>query len=205
MINLLYHDIIECLAKALEVRDIYTKGHSQRVADMTYFLSNKILTSNFEVEIIHMAAHLHDIGKIGIPDKILNKKGKLTKEEFRIIKQHPSIGYEILMQSSKLKGIAKIVLHHHERWDGNGYPDNLKNEDIPIGSRIIAVCDSIDAMISKRPYRSALSIKNCKEEIVKNSGIMYDPFVVKKTLEFWNDLILQRGDYNAYETFENHI
>lgn len=185
----LYHDIIDCLTKALEAKDYYTKGHSQRVADMTFFLAEKMGIKGYKLEELHMAAHLHDIGKIGVPDYILNKKSALTVKEFQYIKLHPHTGYEILNESKKLKGIAKIVLHHHERWDGKGYPQGIKGLNIPLGARIIAICDSIDAMTSKRPYREALDITECKREIIKNKGIMYDPDIVEVAVIYWDELL----------------
>ncbi|WPC43074.1 HD-GYP domain-containing protein [Clostridium sp. JS66] len=174
----IYHDIIESLVTALEAKDFYTRGHSERVAFMAYELSKKLGIGGTELENIHMAAHLHDIGKIGIPDNILNKTGKLSEDEWQRIKMHPKIGFDILNKSNKLKHIAKIVLHHHEKWNGSGYPNGLTKLDIPLGARIIAVCDSIDAMTSIRPYRKAMDFEKCMEEIVVNKNIMYDPIIV---------------------------
>lgn len=182
----LYHDIIDSLVTALEAKDNYTKGHSERIADMTNIVSKILGIKGKEFEDIHMAAHLHDIGKIGVKDSILNKPNKLSPTEWDEIKLHPVIGYDILNKSKKLCSIAKIVLHHHERWDGNGYPHKLKGYDIPLGSRIIAVCDSIDAMTSNRPYRKSLSSEQCKIEIIKNKGIMYDPIIIESVEKNWN-------------------
>ncbi len=181
----LYHDIIECLVGALEAKDLYTRGHSMRVGDMTYQLAKKIGLKGEELEFIHIAAHLHDIGKIGVPDKILSKKGKLTENEWKAIKRHPEIGSNILNCSNKLRGISKLVLHHHERWDGKGYPCGLEGESIPLGSRIIAICDSIDAMTSSRSYRRALSWEVCRKEIKNNKGTQFDPFLVEAAEELW--------------------
>lgn len=183
----LYHDIIQCLVGALEAKDLYTRGHSIRVGDKAYELAKKIGIQGEELEIIHIAGHLHDIGKIGVPDKILNKKGKLTNNEWKAIKRHPEIGSNILKNSHKLKIISKLVLHHHERWDGKGYPHRLKGENIPLGSRIIAICDSIDAMTSRRPYRKPIPWDICKEEIRKNKGIQFDPFLVDAMEGLWED------------------
>ncbi len=172
------HDVIECLTYAMEAKDPYTSGHSSRVADMTYDIAVNMGIRGRNLEIIHLAAHLHDIGKIGISEAILNKKTKLLPEEWELIKKHPEIGYNILNKSKHMKDIAKIVLHHHERWDGKGYPQGLRQYEIPLGSRIIAVADSIDAMTYSRPYRTALSWEECKTEINVNSGIQFDPSVV---------------------------
>ncbi len=174
-----YHEIIECLVTALEAKDPYTRGHSTRVADMAYKLGEIAGLKGEALEDLHLAAHLHDIGKIGIPDRVLNKAGPLMPEELAILRQHPTIGYQILTRSSQLKGLAKIVLHHHERWDGNGYPDGIKGEEIPISSRIIAVCDAVDAMTSERPYRKALSVKECRHQLQINRDLQFDPQLIR--------------------------
>jgi len=180
----IFHDIIECLIAAIEAKDVYTKGHSTRVADMSVDLAKKIGLRGKELETIHIAAHLHDIGKIGISDQILNKKGKLLPHEFEIIKMHPVIGYNILSKSKRLREIARIVLYHHERWDGKGYPEGLKGTNIPLGARLISICDSIDAMASKRPYREALPWEQIKNEIIVNKGLQFDPVLVDEIDDF---------------------
>lgn len=177
--KIILHDAIECLAAALEAKDHYTQGHSNRVADMSLVLSQKLNINGLELEQIHIAAHLHDIGKIGVPDYILNKVERLTPDEWEQIKQHPVIGYNILSNSTELKEVATIVLYHHERWDGKGYPNGLKNEEIPLGSRIIGICDAIDAMISSRPYREALTMKQILSELKLGSGSQFDPNILK--------------------------
>ncbi len=191
------HDAVECLIAALEARDLTSAGHSKRVADMSYNLSYEIGLCGEKLEFVYLAAHLHDIGKIGIPDSVLLKKGKLEACEYFQVKRHSEIGYEILSKSKKLKNIAKIVLHHHERWDGRGYPCGLKGEDIPLESRIIAICDAIDAMLSNRPYRKAIGCKKCLFEIESNQYKQFDPQLVepaKKLLEKWFDKIYNKGD-----------
>ncbi|MCD6390160.1 MAG: HD domain-containing protein, partial [Desulfobulbaceae bacterium] len=130
---------------------------------------------------------LHDIGKIGIPDKILGKPGRLSAEEYAVIKKHPEQGAKILrpMESDRrIASISKIIKHHHERYDGNGYPDGLKGKEIPYLSRIIAVADSYDAMTSDRPYRKGMDIVTAKEEIRKNSGSQFDPILAEKFIDF---------------------
>ncbi|MEW5762227.1 MAG: HD-GYP domain-containing protein [Bacillota bacterium] len=179
------HDAIECLVAALEARDPYTRGHSQRVADMAYDLARKIGLRGKELEMVHFAAHLHDIGKIGVPDNILRKPGKLLPHEWAQIRRHPEIGYGILNKSHHLKQIAKVVLHHHERWDGKGYPAGLKGEAIPLGSRLIAVCDTIDALTSERPYRPALTWRDCLAEIKACKGTQLDAVLVDAAEELW--------------------
>lgn len=172
------HDVIECLTTAMEAKDSYTSGHSNRVADLSLNLAKAMGIKGSKLENIHLAAHLHDIGKIGIPESVLNKPGKLLPEEWAEIKRHPEIGYNILKKSKHMTEISEIVLYHHERWDGKGYPKGLRQEQIPLGSRIIAVADSIDAMTYDRPYRPALSWSECKRELTANCGIQFDPDVV---------------------------
>lgn len=183
-----YHDIIECIVGALDAKDSYTAGHSQRVSDMAYDICKLIGLSKEDTEKIHIAAHLHDIGKIGIPDSILKKPGKLDDEEWGQMKQHPQIGADILSKSHRLAELKEIVLHHHERYDGKGYPSGLKAEEIPVGARIIAICDSIDAMTSTRHYRNAMTLSRCYVEIERNLGKMYDPIIGKYVLEHWEEI-----------------
>lgn len=197
--NQLYHEIIECITSALDAKDAYTAGHSQRVSDMALRLCGLMGLPEEEINKIHIAAHLHDIGKIGVPDAVLNKEAKLTDEEWKIMKSHSRIGADILSKSEKLSELIDVVLHHHERFDGKGYPDGLKAEEIPVGARIIAICDSIDAMTSNRRYRKALGWENCYEEIEKNLGIMYDPIIGKYVLEHWEDIKCASGSCKAFQ------
>jgi HD-GYP domain-containing protein (c-di-GMP phosphodiesterase class II) len=173
-----YYDVIHCLTNALEVKDIYTKGHSTRVGDMAYELTKALGLSDELCETVHIAGHLHDIGKIGISEIILNKKGQLTDVQWEEMKKHPQIGYGILSKSPRLKEVAEIVIAHHERWDGSGYPDKLKGQEIPIGARIIAVCDTIDAMTSERPYRKSFSWSFCWRELQRDGGLQFDPDII---------------------------
>lgn len=184
-----YHEIIECITCALDAKDPYTAGHSQRVSDMALRVCELLGLKDEDKEKIHIAAHLHDIGKIGVPDVILNKEGKLTEEEFESIKKHPVIGAEILRKSQKLGELSDIVLMHHERYDGKGYPLGKAGVDIPIGARIIAICDSIDAITSNRCYRKAHDFEYCYQEIKKNLGKMYDPIVGRYVLDNWEKCI----------------
>ena len=190
-----FHEIIGCITSALEERDYYTEGHSQRVSDMVLALAKRMGFSKDEVMLFHFSAHLHDIGKIGIPDAILRKNGRLTDAEFAMIKQHPEIGARILRKSPAFAEIAEIVLHHHERFDGLGYPDGISGYNIPLGSRLIAVCDSIDAMMTTRSYRKAFSEQDCYEEIKRCSGTRYDPDVVDAVMTHWKELMKVAG-YN---------
>ena len=184
-----YHDLILCVVSALEARDSYTSFHSSRVAEMVEALCKFLGISGDQEELFHISAHLHDVGKIGIRDDVLLKAGRLNDEEWEIMKSHSLQGYEILRKAKLFENVAIIVRGHHERWDGKGYPDGLAGNDIPLGSRLIAIADSIDAMISDRPYRKGLDVSICKEEIRKNAGIMYDPDVVKVAMDNWEELI----------------
>ncbi len=190
-----YHDLTESIIAALEAKDEYTANHSRRVSEMSENLCSYFDISASEIEKIHIAAHVHDIGKIGIPDNILTKKGLLNEEEWKIMRQHPEIGAKILNSSKYFKDISDIVLHHHERWDGNGYPNKISKLSIPFGSRIIAVCDSIDAMLSERPYRKLMTMQECKNEIKNGSEIMYDPFIVNVILKNWNKIVIKNYNY----------
>lgn len=187
-VNFEYHEMVECITSALDARDPYTENHSRRVSDMACFLCQKLGISHEETQEIHISGHLHDIGKIGVPDRVLLKPGKLNDEEWELMKKHPEIGADILSKSPHFSRIAAIILHHHERWDGKGYPFGAKGTEIPIGARIIAVCDSIDAMASARAYRKALPLDVVKSEIEKNIGIMYDPKIAQMALDNWEEL-----------------
>ncbi|MCT4633102.1 MAG: HD-GYP domain-containing protein [Firmicutes bacterium] len=183
--NMIYGDIIHCLVNALEAKDRYTSGHSTRVGDMCQDFGKILDLEDDMVELIHMSGHLHDIGKIGIPDWIINKTGGLDDSEWSIMKSHPVIGHDIIKESEYLKDISKNVLYHHERWDGHGYPNGLSKHEIPLGARVIAICDSIDAMMSKRAYRDAYDWNYAKKEVLKNSGSQFDPNLVNKMEPLW--------------------
>ncbi|MDO5574746.1 MAG: HD-GYP domain-containing protein [bacterium] len=183
-----YHEIIDCIVSALDARDAYTAGHSQRVSDMAVITCRLMGIGGENEQKIHIAAHLHDIGKIGVPDAALLKEGKLNDEEWEQIKKHPEIGAEILSKSQHLSELKDIVLHHHERYDGRGYPTGLSGADIPVGARIIAVCDSIDAMSSNRCYRKAHDLDFCYHEIENNLGKMYDPVIGRYVLDHWKEI-----------------
>jgi len=183
---LIYHDLIEGIVAAMDARDPYTARHSERVSDIAQQICQKLRLSESETEMIHIAAHLHDIGKIGVPDFVLLKSSALTDDEWDLMKRHSEIGFQILKKITGFSEVALIVRHHHERWDGKGYPLGLTAGNIPLGSRIIAVADSIDAMLSDRKYRRAISAAQCKSEIERYSGIMYDPAVTEVVLKNWS-------------------
>jgi diguanylate cyclase (GGDEF)-like protein/PAS domain S-box-containing protein len=152
-----------------------TEQHAERLNSLTAMLGKALNLSEFELDELALLATLHDIGKVGIDDKILKKPGKLTEEEWKIMKKHPSIGYRIAKATPELSSIAEYILCHHERWDGNGYPQNLSGDNIPLLSRIVAVADAFDAMTVDRVYRKAMTEEAAIQEIVDNSGTQFDP------------------------------
>ncbi len=174
-----YLDTIRALAAAIDAKDPYTKGHSERVAETSVALAQELNLSDRDIENIEYTALLHDIGKIGIADNILGKNSSLTNKEFDKIKEHTVMGAKIIEPVDFLKNSYKAIYHHHERYNGDGYPDGLKSEDIPLSARIIAVADAYDAMNSDRPYRKKLSHNKILRELKEQSGKQFDPEVVK--------------------------
>lgn len=174
-----YLDTIRALAAAIDAKDPYTKGHSERVAETSVALAQELNLSDRDIENIEYTALLHDIGKIGIADKILGKDSSLTNKEFDIIKEHTIMGAKIIEPVDFLKNSYEAIYHHHERYNGKGYPDGIKSEDIPILARIIAVADAYDAMGSDRPYRKKLNKVKIFKELKDQSGKQFDPEVVK--------------------------
>ena len=183
------------LIDALEKKDRYTANHSRRVAVLAFRVCLLLGLSREQTEETLLAAAFHDIGKVGISDALLRKAGPLTQEEYAAVQRHCAIGAHILGKNRGLERVAEDVRHHHERWDGRGYPDRLGGESIPLASRILAVCDSIDAMRADRPYRQGLSDQVCREEIGRNAGVMYDPRLVTLCLNNW--AYLTDGMHNA--------
>ncbi|GAV22827.1 HD-GYP domain-containing protein [Carboxydothermus pertinax] len=177
-----YLSTIRALVAALEAKDPYTRGHSERVSDLSVEIAREMGMKPEELENIRFMALLHDVGKIGILDTVLNKKGTLDPEEKDLIQEHPVLGSKIVEEIPFLKQCAGMVRHHHERFDGTGYPDKISGEKIPLGARIIAVADTYDAMTSNRPYRPALTKEQAKREIEQNAGCQHDPQVVKAFL-----------------------
>ncbi len=168
---------ITALAYALEAKDAYTSGHSQRVAEISVVIAKELGMSQESIDKIRLAGLVHDIGKIGIKESVLHKPGKLTNEEYQLIQSHCEAGERILTPIVEDEEILRMVRHHHERYDGGGYPDGLSGEQIPLGARIIAVADTYDAMTSKRPYREAMSIEATYAEIERSKGTQFDPIV----------------------------
>lgn len=173
-----YREVLSVLGAALDTRDPETGCHSQRVIDHTLAVSELFGIDGDELRDIEHGAALHDVGKIGIPDAVLLKPGSLTDAEWAIMKSHCEIGYRMLRGFDFLRGALPIVLHHHERWNGSGYPGGLRGEQIPLGARIFGVADAYDAMTSDRPYRRALPHEVAVTELRRNAGTQFDPQVV---------------------------
>ena len=170
-----YMDSIEILRHTVEAKDPYTRGHSDRVSEYAVLLGKKLKLPNEDIEKLKIGGLFHDIGKIGIPDSILLKESKLTDEEYLKIKEHPVIGYNILENADMFKNILDIIKYHHERFDGNGYPEKLAGTNIPYLARITSIVDSFDAMTSRRSYRDSLPMDVVKSEILQNLGSQFDP------------------------------
>ncbi len=169
---------VRALAEAIELRDPYTRGHSIQVADLAVVLAKAMHLPEKEIPLIEFAGLLHDIGKIAIPETILKKKDKLTKEEWKTIKKHPTHSAKIIEPVLNLKPIQDWILHHHERWDGGGYPGGQREKEIPIESRILAVCDTYSAMLEDRPYRRGLALNEIRREMRRVAGEQLDPEIV---------------------------
>ena len=178
-----YMESIGTLRLAVDAKDPYTRGHSDRVALYSVLLGKKVGLSDEDLELLRIGGLFHDIGKIGIPDAILLKPGKLTDEEYSEIKNHPTIGSHILATASIFEKVLPIVKHHHEKYNGFGYPSKLKGGEIPYLARIAAIADTYDAMTSKRPYRDSLALDVVKEEFRKNIGDQFDPVLGQAFLD----------------------
>jgi putative nucleotidyltransferase with HDIG domain len=189
-----YDATLEALVGALDARDQETKGHSVRVAQYMLTIAEALGVKRGSEEWTNMqrGALLHDVGKIGVSDNILLKPGKLTPEEWADMRRHPEIGYNILRDVRFLAGAADIVLAHHERWDGEGYPRGLRGDEIPLGSRIFTVVDTFDSMTSDRPYRKALNAKAALDEILRCGGTQFDPLVVEAFLDIYEKWVVER-------------
>jgi ribonuclease P protein subunit RPR2 len=190
-----YRQTLEALGRAVDRRDGMTGGHCVRVAEYSRILGQRIIGPKpQELQVLEYGALLHDIGKIAVPDAILQKNGPLTDDEWSVMRQHPCLGYEILYGIAFLSDALPIVLHHHERFDGTGYPDGLKGENVPLGARIFSVADAFDAMTADRHYRQALSLDQAMSELHDNSGTQFDPEVIAVLDGLADDLYARRTD-----------
>lgn len=185
-----YMESIETLRQTVDAKDTYTRGHSDRVSEYACLLGEKLNLNENDMKTLKIGGLFHDIGKIGVPDSILLKPGKLTDEEYSEIKNHPTIGAHILSTATIFSNLLPIVKHHHERYDGKGYPSQLKGEEIPYLARITAIADTFDAMTSKRPYRNAMDLEFVISEFEKCSGTQFDP----KLAPIWIDILKNNFD-----------
>lgn len=196
MLEKAYLESIETLRYTVEAKDTYTRGHSDRVSEFSVLIGKQIGLSNNDMKTLQIGGLFHDIGKIGVPDTILQKESKLTDDEYSEIKNHPSIGAHILSTATIFKDIIPIVKHHHERFDGRGYPGQLKGEEIPYLARIAAIADSFDAMTSKRTYRDALPIETVIAEFERCKGTQFDPELTDVFLD------ILRNHYNEIKEIQ---
>jgi response regulator RpfG family c-di-GMP phosphodiesterase len=197
-----YDETLEALSAVLDLRDNETAGHSRRVTGYCLEIAHAMGCSSEQLKTIARGVCLHDIGKFGIPDAILRKPGKLTQEEMAIMETHVRIGYELVCRIAFLAGSAQLVLTHHERYDGTGYPQGLAGNEIPLSARIFAVADALDAMTSDRPYRRALPYSAAREEIIRESERQFDPNVVKGFLAIPKEVLetirLEAANYHTH-------
>ncbi|HUU84634.1 MAG TPA: diguanylate cyclase [Phycisphaerae bacterium] len=182
-----YLESTRALVGAVEAKDTYTRRHSMRVSDYAETLGTRLGVPPSQLESLKTAAVLHDVGKIGIPDAILRKRGPLTRSEYDVVKQHPETGLRILGHASFLSAELPIIRHHHERWDGLGYPSGLAGREIPFGARILAVADSLDAMFSRRSYKKRFDVAGVRRELLRCAGTQWDPDVVQAALQWLDD------------------
>lgn len=188
-----FFSIVDTFTIIVEAKDPYTANHSRSVRDTSMLIAERLNLSTTQKRDIYVAASLHDVGKIGIPDAIINKSGKLTDEEYNIIKSHPQMGVDLLSKLSSFDNLKGNVLYHHERWDGNGYPHRLAGKNIPIGARIIAVADAYDAMTSDRSYRKGMTHSDAAKELVLGSSKQFDSSIVSAFLDVCATKIPQNG------------
>jgi putative nucleotidyltransferase with HDIG domain len=190
-INKLNENLLDALSEVIDLREPFTLGHSQYVTRYSVLIAKKLGLAPKRIERVRKASLIHDIGKIGIPDAILLKPNQLSAKEYVAVQEHTTLGANILDKSHSLKQLSPIVRHHHEWYDGSGYPDRLKGKDIPLEARIIAIADSVEAMASDRPYRNALSFENIVAELKRNSGSQFDPVLVEIMLQ----IVQTRNEY----------
>jgi response regulator RpfG family c-di-GMP phosphodiesterase len=204
IINLMYVRSIDAMIKALEAKDFYTRGHSQRVTLYSMAIAAELGMKGQELEDLHRASVLHDLGKIGVREAVLNKPGRLTEEEFAEIVRHPETAVRILEPIPFFRPLLPAILHHHERFDGKGYPSRLAGSNIPFASRIMAIADTFDAMTSTRAYRKALPVADAIAEIRRCSGTQFDPDIVPAFLACQSKIVIP-GDVSLPEGFEEAV
>ena len=180
--------VIEMLLTALSERDFVSQGHVERLAELCLLMGDALNLHDTQKRNLVLLSKVHDLGKIGIPDEILNKPDKLTPKEYDKMKQHVKIGYNIANRSKELVVIAPLILHHHEHWNGNGYPDSLKGNGIPLECRILGIIDAFDAMTNDRPYHKGISAQEALEEINRCAGKQFDPDLAMKFIEIVSKL-----------------
>ena len=194
----LFNSTIQALVGALEMKDTYTQGHAKRVTEYSLSIGSKLNMNETELRDLYLGAVLHDIGKIGTDDDVLNKPDTLNKREEILVREHPLKGTLFIVGIENLSHIVPVILHHHERWDGKGYPGRLKGEQIPLHARIVCITDAFDAMMSNRSYRDGLDKEAAIKEILKEKGTQFDPFLVDVFIECLNDSPFEIKDFSFY-------
>lgn len=194
----LFNSTIQALVGALEMKDSYTQGHAKRVTEFSLSIGSKLNLSESEMRDLYLGAILHDIGKIGTEEEVLNKPDSLNHREETLVREHPIKGTLFIVGIENLSHIVPIILHHHEHWDGTGYPGRLKGEQIPLHARIVAVTDAYDAMISNRSYREGLDKDVAVRELIKKKSTQFDPFIVDVFIECLNDSPFEIKDFSYY-------
>jgi putative nucleotidyltransferase with HDIG domain len=192
-----YDATLVALTHALDARDKETEGHSRRVVEYTRLLAEQLGVEGYDLKVLCHGALLHDIGKIGVPDAILHKPGPLTEDEWAVMRRHPEVGALMIEDVEYLTEARRILLHHHERWDGRGYPLGLHDVQIPVGARIFAVADTLDAMTQDRPYRRRCSLEQARDEVVRNRGTQFDPDAVAALLAIPEERLMAIGAIRA--------
>lgn len=187
--------VVSLLAKVIEYRDPYTAGHQRRVGNLAAEIALNMGLNTKQIEEVRIIGYVHDVGKIVVPSEILSKPGRISEVEMMLIREHAQAGYEMIMEAGLPKPFAVAVGQHHERYNGTGYPNKLKNEDVSLEAKILVVADVVEAMISHRPYRPARSLETTMQEIEQNKGILYDPEVVDACMR-----LLKQKDYRVDDT-----